>query len=169
MSQKYKKQILCWFDVCHIVPLSQSYMRSQSKFRGEASDSMKAPLLFGENKITSEMGRANEENGEFPSRVITAFSEHGENETPNVISTSRYNLITFLPMSIFEQFRRLANVFFLCLGIVAAVGEYTNYYETSVQAVGILTKWIDQIKGAKNYPDQANGNLRIKYYDQVCR
>ena len=49
---------------------------------------------------------------------------------PNVIVTSRYNVISFLPKSIFEQFRRLANVYFLVLGIIAAIGSSTNYYDT---------------------------------------
>ncbi len=33
----------------------------------------------------------------------------------NEISTSKYNLITFLPKNLFEQFRRLANAYFLLL------------------------------------------------------
>jgi hypothetical protein len=35
---------------------------------------------------------------------------------PNTINTGRYNLLTFFPQSLFEQFRRLANVYFLVLG-----------------------------------------------------
>ena len=31
----------------------------------------------------------------------------------NRIKTSKYNLITFLPINIFEQFRRVANFYFL--------------------------------------------------------
>lgn len=33
----------------------------------------------------------------------------------NYISTSKYNLITFLPKNLFEQFRRLANFYFLLI------------------------------------------------------
>jgi hypothetical protein len=33
----------------------------------------------------------------------------------NEISTSKYNLVTFLPKNLFEQFRRLANAYFLFL------------------------------------------------------
>jgi hypothetical protein len=32
---------------------------------------------------------------------------------PNVVKTSRYTIITFLPLNLFEQFRRLANFYFL--------------------------------------------------------
>lgn len=54
---------------------------------------------------------------------------------PNVIVTSRYNMISFLPKSIFEQFRRLANVYFLVLGVIAAIGESTQYYDTGLSNV----------------------------------
>lgn len=56
----------------------------------------------------------------------------------NAIITSRYTLISFLPKSLLEQFRRLANVYFLVLGIIATIGSYTKFYETAVQPYGIL-------------------------------
>ena len=63
-------------------------------------------------------------------------------ETPkfakNIIISSRYNVLNFLPKSLFEQFRRLANVYFLVIGIIAAVAANTNYYETAVEPAGIL-------------------------------
>ncbi|KAF5745315.1 hypothetical protein HS088_TW07G00899 [Tripterygium wilfordii] len=37
----------------------------------------------------------------------------------NHISTTKYNLITFVPKSLFEQFRRVANFFFLVVGILS--------------------------------------------------
>jgi phospholipid-transporting ATPase len=57
---------------------------------------------------------------------------------PNITVTSRYTLLNFFPKSLLEQFRRLANVYFLVIGIIAAVGAYTNYYETAVVPYGIL-------------------------------
>ena len=56
----------------------------------------------------------------------------------NVVVSSRYTIFNFLPFCIFEQFRRLANVYFLVLGVIAAVGEYTGIYATSVTAEGML-------------------------------
>lgn len=39
----------------------------------------------------------------------------------NHIKTSKYSLLTFLPLNLFEQFQRLANFYFLCL-LVLQVG-----------------------------------------------
>ena len=36
----------------------------------------------------------------------------------NHIKTSKYTLLTFLPLNLFEQFQRLANFYFLCLLIL---------------------------------------------------
>ncbi|XP_042236307.1 phospholipid-transporting ATPase IF-like isoform X2 [Homarus americanus] len=36
----------------------------------------------------------------------------------NTITTAKYTLLTFLPKNLFEQFRRLANFYFLCLAII---------------------------------------------------
>lgn len=33
----------------------------------------------------------------------------------NYIKTSKYTVVTFLPLNLFEQFQRLANFYFLCL------------------------------------------------------
>ncbi|XP_002961083.2 phospholipid-transporting ATPase 3 [Selaginella moellendorffii] len=38
----------------------------------------------------------------------------------NVISTTKYNLVTFLPKGLFEQFRRVANLYFLMIAILSA-------------------------------------------------
>lgn len=38
----------------------------------------------------------------------------------NSIKTSKYNLFTFLPLNLFEQFQRIANAYFLILLILQA-------------------------------------------------
>lgn len=40
----------------------------------------------------------------------------------NGIKTSKYNVLSFLPLNLFEQFRRLANAYFLFL-LVLQVGS----------------------------------------------
>jgi len=51
----------------------------------------------------------------------------------NAVYTTKYNLLTFLPIAIREQFRRNGNVYFLCIGGLMLVGEYyPDLYNTSV-------------------------------------
>lgn len=57
---------------------------------------------------------------------------------PNLVITSRYTIVSFVPKSLFEQFRRLANVYFLVIGIIAAIGTYGQIYESSLEPQGIL-------------------------------
>ena len=43
------------------------------------------------------------------------------------VVTSRYNAVTFIPRALFEQFRRVANLYFLVQGIIMIVGTtHTN-------------------------------------------
>lgn len=42
----------------------------------------------------------------------------------NYICTSKYTLITFLPKNLLEQFRRLANTYFLCLLVLQVRKTY---------------------------------------------
>jgi magnesium-transporting ATPase (P-type) len=42
----------------------------------------------------------------------------------NVISTSKYTWYSFLPRSLFEQFRRIANVYFLGISILMLIGTF---------------------------------------------
>ncbi|XP_028399052.1 phospholipid-transporting ATPase ID-like [Dendronephthya gigantea] len=43
----------------------------------------------------------------------------------NYICTSKYTLISFLPKNLFEQFHRLANIYFLCQIIIMSIPELT--------------------------------------------
>uniref|UniRef100_A0A0E0AA16 Phospholipid-transporting ATPase n=1 Tax=Oryza glumipatula TaxID=40148 RepID=A0A0E0AA16_9ORYZ len=45
--------------------------------------------------------------------------EEGFRYQPNEVSTTKYSLVTFIPKSLFEQFRRVANFYFLVSGILA--------------------------------------------------
>ena len=40
-------------------------------------------------------------------------AEHQTEFCSNTITSSKYNLLTFLPFNLFEQFRRVANFYFL--------------------------------------------------------
>lgn len=99
----------------------------------------------GTSQRSTKNGKKNDEdNGQ---RVIVVFNEHENEEEhkhrqqsfpPNIIVSSRYNVINFLPKSLMEQFRRLANVYFLVIGIIAVIGVYTGVYESAIEPAGIL-------------------------------
>mmetsp|Transcript_30768 Transcript_30768/g.50812 ORF Transcript_30768/g.50812 Transcript_30768/m.50812 type:complete len:1752 (-) Transcript_30768:131-5386(-) len=50
----------------------------------------------------------------------------------NVVTTSKYTLISFLPVAVLEQFRRVANMYFLVIGSIMAIGWYTDLYESAI-------------------------------------
>ncbi|KAB7494659.1 hypothetical protein Anas_04977, partial [Armadillidium nasatum] len=56
------------------------------------------------------------------SEKLESPNTHEETEhlkfVDNTIKTSRYTLLNFLPKNLFEQFRRIANFYFLCLCII---------------------------------------------------
>lgn len=44
----------------------------------------------------------------------------------NKIFTSKYNVLTFLPMNLFEQFSKLANIYFLLIAILQVIPDISN-------------------------------------------
>lgn len=58
----------------------------------------------------------------------------------NAIKTSKYNIFTFLPLNLFEQFRRLANAYFLFLMILQVIPQISSlpWYTTAVPLVLVL-------------------------------
>eukprot|EP00931_Biecheleriopsis_adriatica_P106531 TRINITY_DN8096_c0_g1_i1.p1 TRINITY_DN8096_c0_g1~~TRINITY_DN8096_c0_g1_i1.p1 ORF type:complete len:1431 (-),score=323.02 TRINITY_DN8096_c0_g1_i1:78-4370(-) len=53
----------------------------------------------------------------------------------NTIRTSKYTILTFLPLNLWEQLHRAANVYFLFMSLLMAVGEYTPMFVSSVKAI----------------------------------
>lgn len=56
----------------------------------------------------------------------------------NSVVTSKYNLITFVPRSLFEQFRRVANIYFLVICILMVLGTYTTLFESPLTPYSTL-------------------------------
>lgn len=58
----------------------------------------------------------------------------------NFIHTSKYSLLTFLPINLYEQFRRLANFYFLCLLLLQYVPVISslNPITTLLPLLGVL-------------------------------
>ncbi|XP_077594057.1 phospholipid-transporting ATPase ID-like [Stigmatopora nigra] len=66
----------------------------------------------------------------------------------NAIKTSKYNLLTFLPLNLFEQFTRLANCFFLFLFILQLIPQISSLAWFTTAALLILVLSITAIKDA---------------------
>uniref|UniRef100_A0A1A8V817 Phospholipid-transporting ATPase n=1 Tax=Nothobranchius furzeri TaxID=105023 RepID=A0A1A8V817_NOTFU len=58
----------------------------------------------------------------------------------NSIKTSKYNVFTFLPLNLFEQFRRLANAYFLFLLLLQLIPQISSlsWFTTAVPLVMVL-------------------------------
>lgn len=59
----------------------------------------------------------------------------------NYIKTSKYSLLTFLPLNLLEQFQRLANFYFLCLLILQLIPAISSLtpVTTAIPLIGVLT------------------------------
>lgn len=111
-----------------------------SKSQRSSTEEMNEPLLIDGASDEDVIVNAMMHDDNYVRFISTNLNgdDKEHNYVPNIIITSRYTLMMFLPKSLLEQFRRLANVYFLVLGIIAAVGAYTAIYETSVAPAGIL-------------------------------
>uniref|UniRef100_A0A3Q2Y9N2 Phospholipid-transporting ATPase n=1 Tax=Hippocampus comes TaxID=109280 RepID=A0A3Q2Y9N2_HIPCM len=71
----------------------------------------------------------------------------------NAIKTSKYNVFTFLPLNLFEQFRRLANSYFLFLFILQLIPQIASlsWFTTAVPLVLVLS-----ITAVKDATDDIN-------------
>lgn len=56
----------------------------------------------------------------------------------NSVVTSKYNVITFIPRSLFEQFRRIANVYFLAISVLMMLGWYTTLFDSPLAPFSTL-------------------------------
>ncbi|KAL6435698.1 hypothetical protein ACFW04_005540 [Cataglyphis niger] len=63
------------------------------------------------------------------------------NYANNYIKTSKYTVLTFLPLNLFEQFQRLANFYFLCLLVLQMIPAISSLtpITTAIPLIGVLT------------------------------
>ncbi|XP_048847399.1 probable phospholipid-transporting ATPase IM isoform X1 [Brienomyrus brachyistius] len=75
------------------------------------------------------------------------------NYATNAIKTSKYNVFTFLPLNLFEQFQRIANAYFLFLLILQVIPQISSlsWFTTVVPLVLVLA-----ITAAKDASDDIN-------------
>lgn len=81
-----------------------------------------------ENRELSHSATASEENTAPDVRVLHINRSNAEFDFPdNSIRTSRYTMITFLPLNLFEQFRRLANFYFLLTVLLQLIPDVSPF------------------------------------------
>ncbi|XP_070706553.1 probable phospholipid-transporting ATPase IM [Pempheris klunzingeri] len=72
------------------------------------------------------------------------------NYANNAIKTSKYNIFTFLPLNLFEQFRRLANAYFVFLMVLQLIPQISSlsWFTTAVPLILVLS--ITAVKDASD-------------------
>lgn len=68
--------------------------------------------------------------------VTVSREQHGM--ANNRVITSKYNFVTFVPRSLFEQFRRIANMYFLVMSILMVIGTYTDLFTSPLEPYSTL-------------------------------
>ncbi|XP_058473521.1 phospholipid-transporting ATPase ID [Solea solea] len=73
----------------------------------------------------------------------------------NAIKTSKYNIFTFLPLNLFEQFSRLANAYFLFLMMLQVIPQVSSlsWFTTAVPLILVLS-----MTAVKDAADDINRN-----------
>uniref|UniRef100_A0A8C5HY76 Phospholipid-transporting ATPase n=1 Tax=Gouania willdenowi TaxID=441366 RepID=A0A8C5HY76_GOUWI len=82
-------------------------------------------------------------------------------EINNAIKTSKYNIFTFLPLNLFEQFRRLANAYFLflfCLQLIPQISSL-SWFTTMVPLILVLA--ITAVKDASDDINRHNSDKQV--------
>ncbi|RHX97197.1 hypothetical protein DYB25_001055 [Aphanomyces astaci] len=108
-------------------------------------------LLAAENVSASgrRMPISTSESGLPPGRVLfindrsatsTAMAKLGLACASNVVRTSKYSVLSFIPKNLMEQFRRVANFYFLIISLLQLATPYspTNQYSTIGPLVLVL-------------------------------
>jgi len=101
----------------------------------------------------------------------------------NCIKTSKYNVITFLPMNLFEQFQRAANLYFLLQIIIMSIPQITSLNPSStavpltlvILATMVKDGWDDYgrhssdntINNKKTHVLTVDGRLEVRKWQNV--
>lgn len=75
----------------------------------------------------SKKGQAEGEVSVWSIHIRTNDGINNTNGLSNSISTTKYSLVSWLPKSLWEQFRRIANIYFLVISALMLIGTYATY------------------------------------------
>lgn len=86
------------------------------------------------------------------SRFVFCNEPHVHKRKPhkypnNYVSTTKYNVLTFLPRALFEQFRRVANLYFL-LAAALSLTQFAPFHPVTVIVPLVFVVGISMLKEA---------------------
>lgn len=118
--------------------------------------------------FTEHVSKADEEL--YP-RVVASNPELGQPEyASNYVVTTKYTLLTFLPFSLFAQFRRLANCYFLLIAILQSIPEISPLSPYTAIAPLVFVVGLSMIREAledfnRYQSDKDANNRRAEKFD----
>ncbi|KAI9331224.1 hypothetical protein DFJ73DRAFT_85001 [Zopfochytrium polystomum] len=83
-----------------------------------------APVVDADLAVDNDSRPVSPANHRQPARFWISSPKSPARFPSNKITTSKYTLLTFLPKNLFEQFRRVANLFFLTVAILQFFPDY---------------------------------------------
>lgn len=95
-----------------------------------------------------------------------------KNYADNYISSTKYNLITFLPKCLFQQFRRIANLYFLAVAILQSIPLISPLQPFSAIAPFVIVLAVSMIREAvedyRRYRSdkETNSTPAFKYFQE---
>lgn len=92
----------------------------------------------------------------------------------NSVVTSKYNLVTFVPRSLFEQFRRIANVYFLVISVLMMLGTYTELFSSPLKPFStivplVLVLMVTMFKDGAEDLKRHRSDKRVREAVLCCR
>lgn len=110
---------------------------------GTGGDNVSGPVLDHDQLLLGQPGF---------SRVVFCNEPHLHKVKPykypnNYVCTTKYNVVTFLPKALFEQFRRVANLYFL-LAAVLSITSLAPFSAVSLIAPLVFVVGVSMIKEA---------------------
>ncbi|EDR22935.1 hypothetical protein, conserved [Entamoeba dispar SAW760] len=101
--------------------------------------------------------------------TVNSYNENYHNLVSNKVKTSKYNIFTFLPLVLLEQFRKLANVYFLIISIFQVIpglsptGRFTTLFPLCIVIiVSMIKEFYEDIK--RHRDDNTINNKKVQYW-----
>lgn len=136
------------------MPAATQYSKSRQKVR----EIFLPPDVVSQKKVLRELPKATR-------RAKKAFAEAHPWTVSNEIRSAKYTIFNFLPKNLFEQFRRVANVYFLILIILQGIPIFSNtnvfLSATPLLSILVITAIKDAMEDWKRQKSDRNVNHTI--------